>query len=296
VLAAACLAAVGPAGVGAVTPTHPDDLGVLFAHEVAPRLDLPASERAPYAARLRQMLAIHAVAVERTQVVLLVDRNAHVQAAMLWWVAPDGAAGLIGAAPVSTGRPAGFEHFETPIGVFAHSLAHPDFRAEGTRNALGIRGYGERGMRVYDFGWVVAPRAWKPGLQAMRLQVHATDPRLLEPRLGQRESKGCIRIPAALNDFIDRYALLDADYAAAEAAGRRLWVLRPDRQPAPWPGRWLVVVDSLRVARPDWSPWPGAHRPAGGGDRPQRDSAGAKAEARVAGSAVGPAPGPRVAC
>jgi hypothetical protein len=90
----------------------------------------------------------------------------------------------------------------------------------------------------------------------MRLQVHATDPARLEPRLGQPESKGCIRIPATLNRFIDRYGLLDADYNSALAEGRRFWVLRPERVPTPWSGRWLVVVDSLRVARPEWSPAP----------------------------------------
>ena len=52
-------------------------------------------------------------------------------------------------------------------------------RAEGTRNALGIRGYGERGMRVYDFGWVMGDRGWGTGgRSAMRLQMHATDPSL----------------------------------------------------------------------------------------------------------------------
>jgi len=47
---------------------------------------------------------------------------------------------LVGAAPVSTGLPGRFEHFTTPLGVFEHSLANPDFRAEGTKNQFGIRG------------------------------------------------------------------------------------------------------------------------------------------------------------
>lgn len=37
-----------------------------------------------------------------------------------------------------TGRVRALPYFLTPLGVFAHSLANPDFRAEGTRNALGI--------------------------------------------------------------------------------------------------------------------------------------------------------------
>jgi len=81
--------------------------------------------------------------------------------------------------------------------------------------------------------------------------MHATDPDMLESRLGTRQSKGCIRIPATLNVFIDRYGLLDADYEQAAAQGKHLWVLRPDRQPTPWSGRYLVIVDSRQVRRPE---------------------------------------------
>lgn len=51
----------------------------------------------------------------------------------------------------------------------------------------------------------------------------------------------------------DRHGLLDADYEAAALAGRRLWVLRADRVPTLFPGRYLVVVDSERRARPSWA-------------------------------------------
>jgi hypothetical protein len=182
------------------------------------------------------------------------DVPARVQAAFLYWRSPEGAFQLVGATPAATGRPGEYEHFLTPLGVFAHSLANPDFRAEGTRNAAGILGYGAKGMRVYDFGWVEAERTWDPGRGSlMRLQVHSTDPDLLEPMLGAWHSKGCIRIPALLNLFIDRYGLLDADYEAAVRAGNLLWMLRADREPTATPGRWLVVVDSLRSARPRWA-------------------------------------------
>ena len=132
-----------------------------------------------------------------------------------------------------------------------------DFRAEGTKNSLGIRGYGVRGMRVYDFGWVMAERGWgTPGKSIMRLQMHATDPVALEPRLGRWHSKGCIRIPASLNRFIDRYGLIDADYERAAHEGRNLWVLLPARTTTPWPGKYLVVVDSERESRPAWAAGP----------------------------------------
>jgi hypothetical protein len=225
-----------------------------FAHQVTMRLEVPQEEQAAYAARLEAALARAAVDDARPQYFLLVDRAANVQAAFVYWRSPEGAWQMIGAAPAATGRPGEYEHFLTPLGAFAHSLANPDFRAEGTKNALGIRGYGVKGMRVYDFGWVEAPRTWGPGGEGlMRLQVHATDPDLLEPILGEWHSKGCIRIPASLNAFIDRYGLLDADYEAAVRAGERMWVLRADREPTPWPGRWLIVVDSERGTRPGWA-------------------------------------------
>jgi len=132
-----------------------------------------------------------------------------------------------------------------------------DFRAEGTRNALGILGYGIEGMRVYDFGWIQGERGWgKGGVSTMRLQMHATDPDVLEQWLGEHRSKGRIRNSAAFNDFLDRYGLLDADYERAVREGRHLWVLREDRTPTWWPGSYLVVVGSMSRARPVWFPPP----------------------------------------
>ena len=226
-----------------------------FAREVNKRLDVPAAEQAAYADRLEAALARAKIAAAEPQYFVLIDRSPQVQAAFIYWRAADLSWRFIGASPVSTGRPGEYEHFLTPTGVFRHSLANLDFRAEGTRNANGVLGYGRKGMRVFDFGWVSARRTWGPrDMGVMRLQMHATDPDLLEPLLGMWHSKGCIRIPAALDVFIDRHGLLDADYEAAVRAGQHLWELREDRKPTPWPGRWLVIVDSLRGTRPAWSP------------------------------------------
>jgi hypothetical protein len=255
-LAMALLAALAALAAHAAEP-RPDARD--FMREVDRRLAVPAEEQAGYAKRLEKALAQAAVADTRPQYFVLVDRSAQMQAAFVYWRSPEGGWQFIGASPVATGRPGEYEHFLTPRGVFAHSTANMDFRAEGTRNALGILGYGRKGMRIYDFGWVGAERTWGAGgVGVMRLQMHATDPELLEPHLGAWRSKGCIRIPASLNVFIDRHGLLDADYEAAVRAGERLWVLRADREPTPWPGRWLVVIDSERAARPSWSPRPGA--------------------------------------
>jgi hypothetical protein len=225
-----------------------------FAREVDKRLTLPDDERTHYIALLESALDKADKAALHSQFVVLVDRSPQVQALMIFWRSPEAASVLIGASPVTTGKPGTYEHFATPLGVFEHSLDNPDFRAEGTPNELGVRGYGERGMRVYDFGWVRTIRGWgKPAESVMRLQMHSTDPKLLEPKLGAAGSKGCIRIPATLNRFIDRYGLLDADYDEALKRGESLWVLPADRQATPWSGRYLVVIETTRTSRPAWA-------------------------------------------
>lgn len=239
--------------------TAPDDADIAlwrarFTAEVDRRLEVPADAQRQYLDLLQLALAQAGTVVPAPQALLLVDRSAQVQAAFVLLGRADGGWAWLGAAPVSTGRVGAFDHFRTPLGVFPHSLANPDFRAEGTFNENHIRGYGLRGMRVFDFGWAEAERGWGAGgASTMRLQVHATDPDMLEPRLGSAASKGCIRIPATLNRFLDRHGLLDSDYLAAASQGNPHWVLRTGPTPIPWPGRYLVVVDSQQQARPAWA-------------------------------------------
>ena len=225
-------------------PGQPGDFATRYAAEVTRQYYLPS-----------RLLDRYAMAVEAApqfacgEFVGLVDRNPQVQAFVLYWKGPDGRAHLVGASPVSTGLPGRFEYFESPLGVFDHSLANPDYRALGTRNELGIRGYGRKGMRVYDFGWVASRRGWGDGREGvLRLQMHSTDPDLLEPRLGRPLSKGCIRIPESLNRFLDRYGILDGDYYRAAMAGNRHFTLAADWSPGPWSGRYLAIVDSRHSA------------------------------------------------
>jgi hypothetical protein len=233
------------------------DLAVQFAATVQMRLSVPAEAQRDYALRLRDALVNAGLRELAPQYFLLVDRDPIVQAAFVYWLAPLGSWRFVGATPVSTGFAGGYEYFITPLGIYEHTLANPDFRAQGTRNKLGVRGYGVRGMRVYDFGWIEAERTWdKRGRSPMRLQIHATDPDLLENQLGRPRSRGCIRIPAMLNQFLDRRGLLDAEYEQALRQGRHLWVLRADREPVADAGKYLVIIDSVRNARPAWSPWP----------------------------------------
>jgi len=227
-------------------------LAPLFEQQVTRRLSVPAAEQERYAQLLTSALQNAEVSELSPQYILLVDRSPHVQAAMIEWKAPDGVFYLIGATPVSTGRPGTYEHFVTPLGVYEHRTSNPDFRSEGTRNKFGIRGYGVRGLRIFDFGWVRAPKGWGDhAFSRLRLQVHATDPTFLERRLGTPQSEGCVRTTASFNVFLDRYGILDADYE--RAPGKQSRALSSTREATPWSGRYLVVVDSQRQDKPAWA-------------------------------------------
>ncbi len=234
-------------------------MGKTFAKEVERRLNVPAAAQLFYGAKLQQALQQNSVGSIANEYVVLVDRSKNVQALFIYFRAkPDGIWRMLGATPVSTGLPGSYDHFITPLGVFEHTPRNMDFRSEGTLNEFKIRGYGARDMRIYDFGWAQGERGWgKGGKSQMRFQMHATDPDKLEPVLGVRHSKGCVRIPAALNVFFDNHGILDADYEARVAAGQSLWILKPRRTPTPWAGHYLVIIDSAQSARPGWSPLPG---------------------------------------
>jgi hypothetical protein len=237
------------------------ELNAQFARQVDHRLALPFSEQQRYIGLVQAALAQAGHVALPAQAFLAVDRSPQVQAAFLLLRTEAGQWHWVGATAVSTGKPGGFEHFITPLGVFLHSPDNPDYRSEGTYNENHIRGYGVRGMRVFDFGWQVAERTWgKGGSSPMRLAMHATDPERLEARLGSIASEGCIRIPASLNHFLDHYGVLDAEYEAALVQGKTLRVMLPDRQPLAWPGRYLVVLDSGAQIRPPWSSAPGTKR------------------------------------
>ncbi len=241
--------------VSAATVLDSIEIQARFNREVGRRVVPPVDEQKRYADLLEQALTSNGIADRSPQYFVVVDRSPLVQAALIYFLTPKGVWEFVGASPVSTGRPGTFDHFATPLGVFEHSLENPDFRAEGTVNEFGIRGYGIKGMRIYDFGWVQTERGWGDrGLGIMRLQMHATDPKLLEPLLGEIHSKGCIRIPASLNVFIDRYGLLDLHYLANPEKAVVKWVMRADQTPVSSPGRFLVVIESPRDVRPDWAP------------------------------------------
>jgi hypothetical protein len=105
-------------------------------------------------------------------------------------------------------------------------------------------------MRVWDFGWHTT-EDWRErnGWTRIRLEIHATDPVTLEPRIGTPASKGCVHVSAALNRFLDLHGILDAAYEeAAQSDGRYRELLLAGRTPAPYAGTLLVVFDSSQAS------------------------------------------------
>src|SRR5215510_10128582 len=79
------------------------ELATRFETQVERRLNLPDAEQREYAELLVQKL--EGLDMDKPQYVVLVDRSPFVQAAMIFWISPDGALSFIGASPASTGKP-----------------------------------------------------------------------------------------------------------------------------------------------------------------------------------------------
>ena len=218
---------------------------------------------ADMAARAQTMLRMSGQQIDQPQIVAVVDRNPAAERLVLMLARPgDAPWHAIGAVHVSTGQAHRKDYYITPIGAFAHTDAILDFRALGTRNEHHVRGLGLAGMRVWDFGWRWALKGWHNDQAGgdIRLQMHATDPDLLERRLGHPASEGCVRIPTAFNRFMDLHGILDADYErAAVTDGRYRALLLVEREPTLLAGRLLIVIDS---ALPADTPPTQASRPA----------------------------------
>ncbi len=213
--------------------------------------DAPATGRA-WIALTRAAVADSNQSIDRPQVFVVVDRNPGVQQLRLVLARADATWQDLGGSSVSTGEAGRRGYYVTPTGIFPHTDLILDWRAAGTFNAQHIRGLGLKGMRVWDFGWQEAARGWGTQEEGeIRLLIHATDPAYLEQRLGHPASKGCERIPDAMNRFLDRHGILDADYERAARLDRRFAaLLRPDRIPTPLAGNMLVIVNSAEPPHP----------------------------------------------
>lgn len=221
-----------------------------FAAEVQEARQPDAATRGDRLARARASLAASDYRIERPELVLVVDRHPEVQALSVVLVRPDAEWEVVGETLVSTGASGRRGYYLTPTGLFLHTDAILDYRARGTPNSNGIRGLGSRGMRVWDFGWLRSEQGWRSDGETgpIRFLIHATDPDVLEPRIGRPDSQGCVRVPSAMNRFLDLNGVLDADHERAAQAGDRRFAatLHPERVPTTLAGRALIVVDSAQ--------------------------------------------------
>ncbi|HET9020025.1 MAG TPA: hypothetical protein VFN46_10580, partial [Acetobacteraceae bacterium] len=79
------------------------------------------------------------VGIDRPQLIVAVDRNPRHQRMCLLLARPHASWDVIGGDHVSTGQDGRHGYFITPTGVFPHTAAILDWRAEGTFNENGIR-------------------------------------------------------------------------------------------------------------------------------------------------------------
>ena len=181
----------------------------------------------------------------KEQYLVFVDRNPAVQIGSVVYLDPSVKnIVIVGTFSVSTGNPYRRGHFETPIGVFKNSPENMSYRALGTKGSNGWRGLGKKGSRVWDFGWQET-KLLTGSPYRIRLLIHATDPSLGEPRLGKADSKGCVRIPAKVNAFLDHYGILDASYK--NGSSRAKSVLPRNGLLSQLAGQYLIVSDSRNL-------------------------------------------------
>lgn len=233
--AAACLPL---AGLASIVYT-PHELREQYRREVSPRLAMPADEVRLYGGIAELQLYNVGRELLEPQYLLVIDANPHVQAAMLFWRLLPGSYELVGASPVSTVA-ADSDNAMVPQGLFEQARTGATLAGCSRQPSCG-----SGRQRVYDFGWQRSGRGLG-GTPDMRLQVRAAD-RRAERRLGAPCAEGCILLPASLVSFLDEYGVLDEGVSG-----------RTQRHVLPYRGRHLMLVDSEREDRPEWSPAPPA--------------------------------------
>lgn len=180
--------------------------------------------------------------IDRKQFITIVNVNDDEQKLYLYLVDKNNKY-LIGSSYISSGKLIKGDYFYTPVNVYEHlyDANNADYRAMGTKNKNGIMGYGLKNKRIWDFGWQDSTRLVKgqKEVQPMRFQMHATDP-ILEQKLGHPASKGCIRLSNKLNNFLDKYSVLDYDY---ETNKPDYWVLKKNDKNTDYAGKYLIIIN-----------------------------------------------------
>ena len=109
-------------------------------------------------AQAKAAIAAGGPTIDRPQFLVVVDRNPSVQQMRIVLARPNGVWESLGGSKASTGQTDRRDYYLTPLGVFLHTDAILDWRAEGTFNSHHIRGLGESGMPIWNFGWQRAVR------------------------------------------------------------------------------------------------------------------------------------------
>lgn len=195
---------------------------------------------------------------EESQYFVYADRNPSAQFISVgFYDAGNGRLEILGVDLISSGNiEKGGDYFETPTGVFENMVENFSYRALGTPNQDGWRGLGAKDSRVWDFGDQKGIKKYKNGntVSQMRLLMHSTDPDKGEARLGRTDSKGCVRISQGLNRFLDTYAILDRNYEEWARTRPDSWLLKKDRKPVAYPGKFLIIGDSSRGVQAQAAP------------------------------------------
>ncbi len=226
-----------------------------MAAEVAGAVQLTSAKEQALIVLAQRIAGQDHLFIRQPQLVLIVDRAPQGQLMAMTLAQPDGDWEVLGARHVSTGKPGRLQHFKTPVGVLLNDGSELGYRAQGTFNQNHIRGLGVKGMRVWDFGWQTSDDWRTPGAtMEVRVEMHATDPDVLEERIGRADSEGCIRLPDSLNRFLDRRGIIDADIErlGQNDIGYRA-LLSPELEPTPLAGDAVIVVDS---SEPSVKPYP----------------------------------------
>lgn len=198
-----------------------------------PRLELPPDEVRLYGGISEWQLFNTGQPLVAPQYLLVIDRNPHVQAALLFWRLLPGSYQLVGASPVSTGA--------AVAGRVVVAQALFERSPDATRGQPCARHSCDPGRpSEYEFGRGGMHEA---GRSELRLQLLAADSDS-ERRLGAPCRTDGILLPASLIAFLDEYGVLDEGGA------------RSQRHVLPYRGRHLLLVDSERDERPPWSPAP----------------------------------------
>lgn len=214
-LAAATLPLVGRAA----EVCTPYELAQFYRAQVQQRLEVPNDEAILYGSMTEVQLPDSWQGGQPPQYLLAIDKNPHVQAAFLFWRLLPGRYQLVGASPACTGSA---PRNETPEGVFermgrtapAPSQVHElEFTTQQAR-LVGGR------MRLSE----------------VRLCARAADKASVR-WLGSPKSDGCVLLPPTLLAFLERHGVLDAAQPTSAL---------------PYPGRFMVVIDSEREDRPAW--------------------------------------------